>query len=378
MKIEILKELISIANSLDAKGFQKEAAVVDGIIKRAEEDEPSSDEVTKAFIRNLQGQDFSGNEMQMINAYLKAFMKNPSYFGDSGPAGDVTATNTWNNSTQEAWKRFVASAGRSELAQNWKSRATNIGYEPNVSGALKFIRDRMEETLGGSTNPAELRSVDGEMARGKHFFDTLVRIWDNGDGRSNDLFANDLDYTSQHRDAANYARQMGLEIPYLDELSPGVLLDTRQVTAPARGIAGTVEEGDSNLSAPGDPYSFSWNEDAQTYTVVAANQSMGGKSEAVGRVIRKPSLSTDTDDEREAAKQSAWHILTKRRLGGKWLWEQGEEMNTETPEAAPNNSEGDESSETQPLPEANENAREGTVESTDLDSTMPQNYEVGP
>jgi hypothetical protein len=402
MKIEILKELISIANSLDAKGFQKEASVVDRIIKRAEETRETADsgEAREAYLAarrammEEQPTSFDGAVI-LIRKLLNEIVQNPGELGYSelpgAPDSVDTSNSTWlgNSDLQKAWEAFFAALGEPEMGRNWREMGprTGTGYPGNIFGAVKYIQDIMKKEDNSSSTGSGAMATE-TMAREKIAYDNLLGAWKSRE--ENDLWERYLNTGEQtmrvnHEAAARYAAKYDKEMPWQEALaqafpSAGIEEASAQAkVAPERGIVGSVDQADSNLSAPGDPYSFKWNgEGNDTYTVVAVNLDMKGKREAYGRVIRNLNLPTDTDEQKEEAKKSAWHILTKRRLGGNWIWDQEVAADTDANETPPAD-EGDSGqgvARAQPT-EENTNATEGD-EPANSNPTTPQDYEIGP
>ena len=142
---DIIKELVSVANSLDSKGFFKEADKVDDLIKAAS----------------------TAPSIPRFKELLGDVLRNAGYTVSDKPGSDIQLDPNnprWTRNLTYAWERFSKNVLQiDKAAENWAAVASKIGrgYRGNLGGMIDLLYDF---TQGGRAQAGGSLANLGEAA----------------------------------------------------------------------------------------------------------------------------------------------------------------------------------------------------------------------
>ncbi|MAG27325.1 hypothetical protein CMI47_17465, partial [Candidatus Pacearchaeota archaeon] len=145
MNNEQTQELVKLANDLDRIGRKDLADRVDNILKEAR---------TPGIVKALR---------ILLAEHLDSKGIEHSLDRES---------DRWGRDLQSAWESWTANIGRPDIGTDWRGKAKEYGYTPDVQGMWSFIGDYKGE---GYVGRGGLSEEGIEKAVPKHYYDSYMR-----------------------------------------------------------------------------------------------------------------------------------------------------------------------------------------------------------
>ena len=139
----MLRKIARIADKLDSLGMNKEADLLDDLIRKLAQEsglktdfhEASSNHIA-AFNKTL------ADALNKIADSKKANLTEDDKLDVHVSAERIKYSNKWNNDTDIAFALFCTKVGLPKIF-DWRKYAIDHGYTPDISGATHFIKDNI-------------------------------------------------------------------------------------------------------------------------------------------------------------------------------------------------------------------------------------------